>query len=208
MSLAGGAITTASGVTMIGYWLVEIFGPAHHNPYLGIIFFLILPFLFILGLALIPIGIFLRHRKLARAGELPVEYPRVDLNDPIFRHGLDIVMVATVVNLLSPDGSFLLMMAISMVAPMFTWFMIFVTHLYFRRRYRGEALAFRMWGYPATSLLGAALMLGALLTTAFTSAFRMTLVCGVPFLLALTLAYRFWGRGRIRQLRAEGEALG
>ncbi|MFP5204188.1 MAG: NapC/NirT family cytochrome c [Acidobacteriota bacterium] len=100
MSLAGGAITTASGVTMIGYWLVEIFGPAHQNPYLGIIFFLILPFLFILGLALIPIGIFLRHRKLARAGELPVEYPRVDLNDPIFRHGLDIVMVATVVNLL------------------------------------------------------------------------------------------------------------
>ena len=103
---------------------------------------------------------------------------------------------------------FLLMMAISMVAPMFTWFMILVTHLYSRRRYRGEALAFRMWGYPATSLLGAALMLGALLTTAFTSAFRMTLACGVPFLLALTLAYRFWFRGRVPQRRAEGEALG
>jgi L-asparagine transporter-like permease len=118
------------------------------------------------------------------------------------------IALATVVNLLNPDGSFLLMMAISVVAPMFTWFMIFVTHLYFRRRYRGEALAFRMWGYPATSLLGAALMLGALLTTAFTSAFRMTLVCGVPFLLALTLAYRFWFRGRVPQRRAEGEVLG
>ena len=100
VSLAGGAITTASGVTMIGYWLIEVFGRVHENPYLGIIFFLILPFLFILGLALIPIGISLRRRKLARAGELPAEYPRVDLNDPIFRHGLDIVMVATVVNLL------------------------------------------------------------------------------------------------------------
>ena len=100
VSLAGGAITTASGVTMIGYWLIEIFGRLHENPYLGIIFFLILPFLFIFGLALIPVGIFLRRRNLARAGELPAEYPRVDLNDPIFRHGLDIVMVATVVNLL------------------------------------------------------------------------------------------------------------
>jgi hypothetical protein len=100
VSLAGGAITTASGVTMIGYWVTEILGRARENPYLGIIFFLILPILFILGLALIPIGIYLRRRKLARAGEIPVEYPHVDLNDPIFRHGLDIVMIATVINLL------------------------------------------------------------------------------------------------------------
>ena len=46
ISLAGGAITTASGVTMIGYWLVELFGRPNDNPYLGIIFFLILPALF------------------------------------------------------------------------------------------------------------------------------------------------------------------
>ena len=43
ISLAGGAITTASGVTMIGYWLVELFGRPNDNPYLGIIFFLLLP---------------------------------------------------------------------------------------------------------------------------------------------------------------------
>ncbi len=43
ISLAGGAITTASGVTMIGYWLVEILGHPNENPYLGIIFFLLLP---------------------------------------------------------------------------------------------------------------------------------------------------------------------
>ena len=41
ISLAGGAITTASGITMIGYWLVELFGKFNANPYLGIIFFLI-----------------------------------------------------------------------------------------------------------------------------------------------------------------------
>jgi nitrate/TMAO reductase-like tetraheme cytochrome c subunit len=100
VSLAGGAITSASGVTMIGYWLVELFGRPYDNPYLGIIFFLILPLLFVAGLVLIPIGLFARRAKLKKAGQIPAEFPKVDLNDHIFRHGLDIVLVATIVNLL------------------------------------------------------------------------------------------------------------
>ena len=100
ISLAGGAITTAAGVTMIGYWMVELFGRPNENPYLGIIFFLLLPFLFIAGLVLIPVGVFLRRRLLQKAGQIPAEFPRIDLNDRIFRHGLDIVLVATIVNLL------------------------------------------------------------------------------------------------------------
>jgi nitrate/TMAO reductase-like tetraheme cytochrome c subunit len=100
ISLAGGAITSASGVTMIGYWLVQIVGRPNANPYLGIIFFLLLPALFIFGLLLIPVGIILRHRRLQKAGQIPVEFPKVDLNDRIFRHGLDIVLVSTIVNLL------------------------------------------------------------------------------------------------------------
>jgi nitrate/TMAO reductase-like tetraheme cytochrome c subunit len=100
ISLAGGAITSAAGVTMIGYWLVEIFGRPNDNPYLGIIFFLILPALFVLGLLLIPIGVFIRRRKLQQAGQIPAEFPKIDLNDRMFRHGLDIVLVATIVNLL------------------------------------------------------------------------------------------------------------
>ena len=100
ISLAGGAITTAAGVTMIAYWLVELFGRSNDNPYLGIIFFLFLPALFITGLILIPLGLFLRRRKLQQAGLIPLEFPRVDFNDRIFRHGVDIVLAATIVNLL------------------------------------------------------------------------------------------------------------
>ena len=100
ISLAGGAITTGSGVTMMSYWLAQLTGHLSNNPYLGIIFFLILPALFILGLALIPVGILVRRRKLQKAGQIPAEFPRIDLNDRIFRHGLDIVLVATVVNFL------------------------------------------------------------------------------------------------------------
>jgi nitrate/TMAO reductase-like tetraheme cytochrome c subunit len=100
ISLAGGAITSASGVTMIGYWLVEVFGRPNDNPYLGIIFFLLLPAVFIAGLLLIPVGVFVRRRALQKAGLIPAQFPKIDLNDRIFRHGLDIVLVATIVNLL------------------------------------------------------------------------------------------------------------
>lgn len=97
--------------------------------------------------------------------------------------------VAAVLNVRYHDRSFLLMLAISMFGPMFTWLMIFITHLAFRRRHTGAAPIFRMWGYPYTSLLGAGLMLAALVTTLFTREFRPTLIYGVPFLIFLTSAY-------------------
>lgn len=101
LSLTGGAITTASGVTMVSYWAAEIiFRQVSENPYLGIIFFLILPALFLLGLALIPVGVLLRRRRLRKAGKIPAEFPLIDFNDPMFRHGVDIVLVATIVNFL------------------------------------------------------------------------------------------------------------
>jgi len=55
-------------------------------------------------------------------------------------------------------------------------------------------LRFRMRGFPATTLLGAALMAAVLLTSAFTAAFRMTLIFGLPFLGALGAAYWIWYR--------------
>lgn len=100
ISLIGGAITTASALTMVGSWLLDLFGHHSENPYLGIIFFLILPGFFILGLALIPVGIVLRRHALKKSGKIPSVFPKVDLNDRVFRHGLDVVLVATIVNML------------------------------------------------------------------------------------------------------------
>ena len=76
ISLIGGALTTASAMILIGFWVVDIFGrggPA--SPYVGIIIDLCLPALFVLGLLLIPIG------NLA-ATETP-EGPRVNCRPPI-----------------------------------------------------------------------------------------------------------------------------
>ena len=80
--------------------------------------------------------------------------------------------------------------------------MIFVTHLFFRRQHRGQVLAFRMWGFPVTSLLGAALMAAALVTTYFTAEFRMTLLCGVPFMIALAVVYSVWYRKQAQVAQA------
>jgi L-asparagine transporter-like permease len=79
-----------------------------------------------------------------------------------------------------------------MFGPLFTWMMIFITHLSFRTRYQqreGQKLSFRMWGYPYTSLFGCALMIAALITTLFTPVFRPTLLYGIPFLIVMTLIY-------------------
>lgn len=99
LSLIGGALTSASAFILIGFWIIDIFGHGGSaNPYLGIIVDLCLPALFILGLILIPIGIWWRRRFLRVAGQLPSVYPKIDLGDPVFRHALDFVVVATFIN--------------------------------------------------------------------------------------------------------------
>ncbi|WP_035884016.1 amino acid permease [Cupriavidus metallidurans] len=118
------------------------------------------------------------------------------------------IAFAVVLNVVYPDASFMLMMAISMFGAMFTWLMIFITHLFFRRQHRGRPLAFRMWGFPVTTLLGAGLMFATLVTTWFTPEFRMTLVAGVPFMLALSAAYWLWYRKRGGAAQGDGEDAG
>src|SRR5581483_989982 len=99
------------------------------------------------------------------------------------------VALATMLDVLYPSAAFTIMLAISSFGAMFTWLMIFITHVLFRRRHAEEALGFRMWGYPYTSLAGAGLMIATLVTTAFTREFRMTLFCGIPFLLLLAVIF-------------------
>jgi L-asparagine transporter-like permease len=104
------------------------------------------------------------------------------------------IAVATLLSVISPSRAFLLMVGISVFGAMFTWMMIFVTHYFFRlarMRAGGPPARFRMWGFPAATLLGAGLMAALLITTAFTEAFRMTLVFGLPYLALLGLIFHF-----------------
>lgn len=99
VTLAGAVLTTSSGVTLVAFWVFEMLksGPVH--PYAGIIFFLILPGFFVSGLALMPVGVLIRRRKLLKEGLLPTIYPRVDIHDPILQRGLVLVGIATALNI-------------------------------------------------------------------------------------------------------------
>jgi L-asparagine transporter-like permease len=120
------------------------------------------------------------------------------------------IALATVLSIVAPKSAFILMVSISAFGAMFTWMMIFITHYRFRRAraLSGAApLRFRMYGFPATTLLGAALMAAILLTTAFTDAFRMTLVFGLPFLICLSVTYWVWQRHNPRAALSSGGAV-
>ena len=138
--------------------------------------------------------------SLARAGHAPQRLGALSRRGvPLYSLLLSSlgIAVAALVSVVAPRSSFLLMVSISAFGTLFTWMMIFLTHYCFRRaRERSGAppARFRMSGFPGTTLLGAGLMAAVLLTTAFTPAFRMTLVFGVPFLGCLALAY--WIRYR------------
>ena len=67
---------------------------------MGIVFFLMLPTFFVLGLLLIPIGIWQRSAQAARGTAAERVWPRIDLNNPRHRNIAFIVTIATFVNVL------------------------------------------------------------------------------------------------------------
>ncbi len=98
VSMLGAALTSAAGIALVTFWTADALR-AHGLPYSGILLFLVFPAAFVLGLLLMPLGVLLRYRRLRRRGELPVDYPRVDLNDPLLRRAALIVGGLTVANL-------------------------------------------------------------------------------------------------------------
>lgn len=85
ISIAGMVLTTISAVLFLIVFLADLFG-LHTNPYIGIVFFLVLPALFLVGLVLIPLGAW-RERRLRALGRHAVEarWPTLDLNNPTHR---------------------------------------------------------------------------------------------------------------------------
>ena len=96
ISLIGALITTVSAVLFLTLFAVELVG-FHTAPYLGILAYLIIPALFVLGLVLIPIGIW-RERRRAAAGEAAAAAPVIDFNRPRTRQIAFLVLALTVIN--------------------------------------------------------------------------------------------------------------
>jgi hypothetical protein len=98
ISVAGMVLTTLSAVSFLVVFFADLFG-LHTNPYIGIVFFLVLPGVFLIGLLLIPLGAWVERRRRA-AGKAPssAQWPRIDLNDPAQRTTAVIVFLLTIAN--------------------------------------------------------------------------------------------------------------
>lgn len=97
VSALGVALTTACGFLFLALLVLELCGFLQ-NPYTGLVIFVFVPAVFVLGLLLIPIGLWLERRR-TRAGTSRPAWPRIDLNDPAIRRTVLFVAGATVVNL-------------------------------------------------------------------------------------------------------------
>jgi nitrate/TMAO reductase-like tetraheme cytochrome c subunit len=100
ISLLGAAITTASALLVVALLVLESMGH-RGGPYLGIIAFLILPAIFVLGLILIPVGIIRDRRRGRRAAETGTparSFPVIDLNLGDTRQRIMLFVLLTVVN--------------------------------------------------------------------------------------------------------------
>lgn len=104
ISLTGTGLTTASAFLFLLLFLIHVVSEHGGSPYLGILSFLILPALFVLGLVLIPVGLQLERRRRKRAlaaGEsAPPEFPVLDFNRPQMRKAGLIFLAATAANVL------------------------------------------------------------------------------------------------------------
>ena len=81
--LAGSALATASAVVFLALIGLDLAGGVREQPYQGIVAYLIIPALFLLGLLLIPVGLALerrRVRKAAAGGPAAAPLPVIDLN--------------------------------------------------------------------------------------------------------------------------------
>ncbi len=86
LSLLGAALTTVSALLILTLFALGLVGFVG-SPYLGILAFLVLPAIFIIGLILIPLGIWRQRRAERRAAAqgieiAPARLPIIDLNSP------------------------------------------------------------------------------------------------------------------------------
>jgi hypothetical protein len=96
ISLIGVAVTTAMAVVFLLLLALELTGQ-FTNPYAGLLVFVAVPFVFVLGLLLIPIGIWRQRRRVA-AGHAPDDWPVIDLRLPRTRSVIVGVALLTIVN--------------------------------------------------------------------------------------------------------------
>jgi len=107
LSLAGAALATIGGVLVTALFLAGFLGLVG-SPYVGVVAYVLLPSLLVLGLILIPAGMALERRRRARlaaTGETEPPLPVIDLNRPRTRRRALVFLGLSTVNVLLLVGA-------------------------------------------------------------------------------------------------------
>ena len=99
ISLTGVAIATAGAIVFLVLLALDLSGQIT-NPYAGLLVFIAVPALFVLGLLLIPFGLWQDRRKRARGESTEFEWPHFDFNKARHRQVAFWISIATFVNVL------------------------------------------------------------------------------------------------------------
>ena len=97
ITLAGAGLTTASAVAFLTYYVLHALDLLTH-PYAGLLGFILIPALFVIGLLLIPFGIWRESRRRAR-GKDHWEWPALNFGTRRTRTVAGAVFALTLVNL-------------------------------------------------------------------------------------------------------------
>jgi nitrate/TMAO reductase-like tetraheme cytochrome c subunit len=98
LAIVGVVITSASAVVFVTMVIAMLAG-MFNNPYAGLVIFIGIPAIFVLGLLLIPAGMWLERRKLLRDPTAVAEWPVIDLRLVEVRRTALAIAVLTAVNI-------------------------------------------------------------------------------------------------------------
>src|SRR5262249_56768534 len=98
VAIAGVVLATVSAVVFVALFGAEMLG-LFHNPYAGLVVFVALPALFVLGLLLIPFGMWLEQRRLSAHPEAPRNWFVFDFGLARTRRWALIIIALSAVNL-------------------------------------------------------------------------------------------------------------
>jgi nitrate/TMAO reductase-like tetraheme cytochrome c subunit len=96
ISFFGIAIVIAAVTSDLFMFLIELTSSDHENAYIGLLTYIMLPSVMMMGLAIVALGMFVEHRRRRKSAPGSVlAYPRLDLNDPKTRSATMKFMVIT-----------------------------------------------------------------------------------------------------------------
>ena len=101
ITLLGASVTPVSAILILALILLGLL-PVQTPPYIGIMAFMVLPGIFVSGLLLMPLGVYVARRSFARrtgSAAATMPYPALDFNLPRVRRAAALLLLLTLANL-------------------------------------------------------------------------------------------------------------